>query len=955
MTHNPTPLRRAPRMRTTLASAVLMAVLAGPASAAVMISQVYGGGGNGGARFNHDYVELFNSGAAPVNLTGYTLRYASAAGMSWTSNAVLSGNIPAGGYYLVRLSSNNVAVGSPLPVTPDATGSISMSATAGKLALFNDATVPIVACPLPSASIVDFVGFGAAANCSETAPAPAPSNTTAIFRRNAGTNSCQDSGNNGADFMAAAPVPRSSATPAQACDGSGGGGPDPDPIPGTPASIMAIQGSGATSPLAGQTVITSGVVTRINSNGFFIQDAAGDGNPATSDGLFVFTGSTTFPAVVVGNLVQVTGAVAEFSNGAGTAATPLTQIANPSAVTLTGSGAAIVPAVISLPLAVGDSLERFEGMLVQINTTLTVQQNFFQARFGQITLGAGGRHENPTNRFRPGPQAVELADLQGRGRLLLDDGSSLQNPRPTPYFSGGILPRAGDTVSGLTGVLDFGLATASAGSFGLYRLHPTAMPAFVASNPRPPAPPAVGGNMRVAAMNVLNYFTTFTNGQTASGQVGQGCTLGASTSAGNCRGANNIDEFQRQQAKIVRALAGLNADAVGLMEIQNSAVATDNLVAALNAFVGSNTWAAVADPDFMGTDAIKLAILYKPARLGLVGAAMSDADPVNNRPTLAQTFQAANGERFSLVVNHLKSKGSCPSGSPVTNPDADQGDGQGCWNATRLAQAERLKTWVGTVQTAGGTTDSLIVGDLNSYGREDPIFALTSAGWVDQLLRFSPFAYTYIFDGVSGRLDHAIASSTLSPKVTFARAWQINADEQVAHDYNLEFKAPAVTCGGLLCPADPYDGTTPYRSSDHDPALMGLNIYKTINGTASADTLMGSPGDDILTGGPGADRTTGGAGADLFAFNSVLDGGDTITDFSVGSDKIVVRNVLRSIGRAALANPIASGHITCSAGRGGAVVGIDSDGSAGPQPSRVLVLLQGQNCLAVMNLQNFMY
>jgi len=811
------------RLRVFLPAALL--ALCSAASAQVVISQVYGGGGNTGASFTHDYVELFNRGAAAVNLTGYTLRYASATGNSWTNNAVLSGSIPVGGYYLIRLSSNNANVGSPLPVTPDAIGNINMSATAGKLALISDGTVPAVVCPLPSAGIVDFVGFGAAANCSETAaaPAPAPSNTTAIFRRNAGSNSCQDTNNNGADFLAAAPVPRSSATPAQACDGSGGGGGGGGGGAAVAAAIFTIQGTGATSTFVGQRVITSGVVTKLNSNGFFIQDLTGDANPATSDGIFVFANSTLFPAVTVGNLVQVTGTVSEFSNGAGTAATPLTQITVVSTVSLLGTGYTMMPTALALPLTTGDSFERFEGMLVRITSGLTVQQNFFQARFGQLTMGVG-RHETPTNRFRPNsPQAVALANEQARSRLLLDDGSSAQNTNPTAYGNAGGVPRVGDTVASLTGVLDFGLATATGSGPGLYRLHPTVAPSFAVGNARPAAPPAVGGDLRVAGVNVLNFFTTFTNGQAENQRAGATCSLGSSQSAGNCRGADGPAEFTRQRQKTVLMLAGLNADVAGLMEVQNNGNNTvQRLVNWLNATGGVGTYATVDVPTAgTGTDAIRVAIIYKPARLTPVGLPFSDADPVNNRPTLAQTFITPDGNKFTLMVNHLKSKGSCPSTNAIDAPgNLDMGDGQGCWNATRVAQAARLRTFVAQVQSITGVNDVLMVGDFNAYAQEDPIFELTSNGFVDQIARFNSFGYSYVFDGMSGRLDHAISSASMSPRITGAIEWHINADESIAYDYNLEFKQPACAA----CAPDAYNGSDPYRASDHDPVLIGVRF-----------------------------------------------------------------------------------------------------------------------------------
>ncbi len=917
-----------PRLCAALLRSLPLALagfLATTAQAAVVISQVYGGGGNTGATLRHDFIEVFNRGSAAVSIGGWSVQYAGAAGTSWQRTVITAGTtLPPGGYYVIRQAAGT---GGTVDTPSDQVGSINMAGASGKVALVNTDVLLTGGQPV-STTIVDVVGYGTA-NFFETAPTPQLNNTTAAVRNSGG---CTDTGNNATDFSLAAPSPRTSATPPNiGCEAA----PPPPPPPTEITPIYEIQGSGAASPLAGRVVITTGTVTRVNNNGFFIQDAAGDGNPATSDGIFVFTSSAPPPAAALGSLVSVTGTVVEFANGAGTAATPLTEISNPTAITNIGTGGAITPVAVTLPLAEGASLEPLEGMLVSINGALTVQQNFVQARFGQLTLGVG-RHENPTNRFRPGAQASALAAEQARSRILLDDGSSVQNPNPTPYFGGNGLPRAGDSVSNLVGVLDFGPAGSNAAGPGLYRLQPTATPSFAASNPRPVAPGAVGGNMKLGAMNVLNYFTTFTNGNTASGQTGQGCSLGGSVTAGNCRGANNLTEFQRQQAKIVQALAGLDADAVGLVEIQNNGnVAAQNLVDALNAQVGAGTYAVVPVPAVTGTDAIRVAMMYKPARLTLAGAPLSDPDPVNNRPTLAQTFIAANGEKFSLVVNHFKSKGSCPS---ANDPDApgniDSGDGQACWNLTRLQQAQRLRTFVAQVQAAAGSPDVLVVGDLNAYGQEDPIFELTSNGFVDEALRRNPFAYTYVFDATAGRLDYAISTNTLSPKVTGAVAWHINADEQIAYDYNQEFKAPLTTCGGMLCPPDPYEADS-FRSSDHDPLLVGMDIYKAIPATTRRELLIGT------------------SGADRFVYTSVLQGGDSISGFQPGVDQIVLKDILASLGRNAVSNPIGMGYITCAATRSGAGIGIDSDGSNGPLPARALVQLNGQSCANALVPQNF--
>jgi predicted extracellular nuclease len=940
--HWPNMLRR---LRAAWAPALAAALfaLASPAFAVgnVVISQVYGGGGNSGATIKNDYIELYNRSAVDVSIGGWSVQYGSSGGTTWAVTPIPAGTvIPAGGYFLIKEA---LGAGGSVDISFDASGSLAMSGTAGKVALASTTTALTGANPV-SAALVDLVGYGGANGFEGTGPAPGLSNTTAAFRAGGGAT---DTDNNATDFSVGTPAPRYSG--GDAIPGGGGGVVScAGGAAGTAAAIYTIQGSGATSPMVGQIVTTTGVVTKVLNNGFFIQDLTGDGNPLTSDGIYVFASPASCTNAVAGNLVAVTGTVSEYVPGAGTASTPLTELTAVTSVALLGTSQTITPTLVTLPLAPGDSFERFEGMLVTVQGTLTVQQNYFLASYGQITVGAGGRHETPTNAYRPGSaQALALADLQARSRLLLDDGSSIQNPNPTPYLNASGLGRSGDSVSNLTGVIDFGLATSTASGAGLYRLQPTSTPVFTSANPRTTSPPAVGGNLRIGAMNVLNFFTTFTNGQTAFGGTGQGCSLGASVSAGNCRGADNLTEYQRQLNKIVREVAGLNADAIGLMETQNNGnTAVQALVDAVNAFVGAGTYAAIPVPAAgTGSDAIRVTMIYKPSRLSLVGLPMSDTDPINNRPTLAQTFVAPNGEKFSLVVNHLKSKGSCPSGSGA---DADAGDGQGCWNATRVAQATRLRTFVAQVQAAAGSNDVLLVGDFNAYAKEDPIFNLTSNGYIDQIGRFNTLGYSYVFDGTAGRLDHAIATPTLSSRVSGAVEWHINADESPAFDYNQEFKFPV--CGS--CAPDPYDGSGPYRASDHDPVLVSVNFYKTITGTAGRDVIVGTPGDDIIIGGPGPDMLTGGAGSDIFVYNSVLDAGDTITDFQPGVDLLDLRGLISSLGQ--WGNAIAGGYVTCTTAGTDSVINIDTDGP-GPAAPRALVLLKSVSCAAALVPGNFIF
>ena len=686
--------------------------------------------------------------------------------------------------------------------------------------------------------------------------------------------------------------------------------------------IPAIQGTGTISPLAGQTVTTEGVVTRLNNNGFFLQDEAGDGDAMTSDGIFAFTG--TAPGVSVGDRVRLSATVVENNTGAAgnaaTAANPVTQLSSVTGLTGLAGGIAIAPTPIAFPENSEGELERYEGMLVEIAVPLTASQNFFQGRFGQVTLAAAGRLVKPTNLYRPGTtEALALAADNARRRIILDDGSSLQNPNPIPYVGADNTLRAGDTLSGLVGVIDYGLASSSTSGIADYRIHPAAPVSFTRANTRTAAPAAVGGNVRVASFNVLNYFTTID-------QAGASCFPSGTRS--DCRGADSAAEFTRQRDKIVAALVAINADAVSLIEIENNGeTAVNNLVAALNAAMGAGVYASVGLPaGGTGGDAIRMAMVYQPAKLTPVGPARSDTHAVHNRPPLAQTFAAANGKRFTAIVNHFKSKGSCPASSGDVN--ADQGDGQGCWNALRVQQAQALRNFVAGIQAGTGDDDVLVMGDLNAYGREEPVTEFLDNGFTDQLSRFNAASYSFVFNGEAGYLDHAIASASLSAQISGATTWPVNADEPSVIDYNTEFK-----------PQDLY-APSPYRSSDHDPVIVGLNLLKILTGTAGRDVIVGTPGDDVITGGMGADSLTGGSGRDVFVYLSMRDAGDSVTDFVPATDRIDLLGLLNNLGigqGVALANA----HVRVLDISGGASVQIDADGSAGAGVFRPLLTLKG--------------
>jgi predicted extracellular nuclease len=882
---------------------VLAALLAGltvPAMAAspnLVISQIYGAGGNANSVFKNDYIEIFNRGATAVTATGWSVQYGSASSTAaWSGKSLLpTFTIEPGQYVLIQEQSGG-SVGALLP-TPNLAppGGFNASATTGKIALVSDGVTLSGATPA-SANVVDLIGFGTA-NGFEGAVAPAPSAALALFRAMGG---CSDTDMNSVDFATGAPAPRTSDSARNACmdlpkpivltcpaslsveQGAGGlvtlSGTDADSIVdgasitsggvagislagftaaaenggvasvnlqadaslvagnypvvvrftnnaaqqescsvtvsvAGQASIPQIQGSGDTSPYNNVGVITEGVVTHKVANGYFLQDAAGDGNPATSDGLFVFSSGV----VNVGDLVRVRGTITEFRPT--NAPRTYTQMKDVSALTVLSGGHSVTPTNISFDGTL--DLAPYEAMLVNISNDLTVNQAFFLGERGELTLAAG-RRETPTNRYRPGTtEALAMAAANARNSLVLDDSLNTV-PTVIPYIDGGSrVVRAGDTVSGLAGVIDYGVFGGGVG----FKLQYNTAPAFSATNPRTDAPQVAAGNIKVASANVLNYFTTFTNGTDAWGGTGQGCALGASSSSANCRGADSMVEFERQTNKIVSELAAIDADVFGLMEVQNNGdVALDYLVQQLNGRIGFPVYAYVPAPPVTGTDAIRVAMIYKPASVALVGGALSDGDSVNARPPMAQTFKASNGARFSVVVNHLYAKASCGSGA-----NADQGDGQGCNNLRRVQQANRLtNVFLPQVTAAAGDPDVLLIGDMNSNGFEDPIHALTQAGMVNQIERFvrpSTLPYSYVFNGEAGYLDHALASASLDAQVAGVSEWHVNADEPSMIDYNLNNKNAA---------ALPLIADHAYRAADHDPVVVSLDLAATIVDVSSS-------------------------------------------------------------------------------------------------------------------------
>ncbi len=577
--------------------------------------------------------------------------------------------------------------------------------------------------------------------------------------------------------------------------GSHGQAPDPDPDPvadcaATPATIGSVQGSGAASPIQGQDVLVEGVVLGDfqtgGFDGYYVQDA-GDGDSATSDGVFVYAPGGA--PVDVGDSVSVAGEVAEFFG--------LTQVVAADVEVCATGQALPAAAPLTLP-ATNAQREALEGMYVTLPQNLAIGETFEYGRFGTITL-TNGRLDTPTAVVEPGAAANALAAANLENSITLDDGRGTQNPDPAIHPDGEVFTldhsfRSGDLVQNAIGVLDY--------RFDTWGVQPTDGADFTVANARTGVPD-VGGDLKISSFNVLNYFTTIDP------------TPGNSNDDDRTRGADTEEEFTRQQAKIVAALAEIDADVFGLLEIENNGTAVQALADELNKKAGPGTYVPVTT-GVIGTDAITTAVIYKPSTVTPVGAYQlmtSAVDPTwsddRHRPALTQRFAAnESGDEFVVSVNHLKSKGSACSESP------DLGDGQGNCSASRTAAATALTSWLNTTVAPDGR--AIVIGDLNSYDHEDSIDAFVAGGFTDLEKQFNgEHAYSYVFDGQLGYLDYALAQPELTADVSGVETWHINADEPSLIDYDMSFKQPA---------QDALYAEDAYRSSDHDPVIVGLNL-----------------------------------------------------------------------------------------------------------------------------------
>jgi uncharacterized repeat protein (TIGR01451 family) len=936
-------------------------------STTVVISQIYGGGGNAGSTYKNDFIELFNRGTSPQSLNGWSVQYAAAAGTTWTVTNLTNVTLQPGQYYLVQEA---VGAGGTINLpTPDATGAIAMSATAGKVALVNTTTALTGSgCPI-GASVVDFIGFGATASCFEgTAAAPAPSNTTADIRALGG---CTDTDQNGTDFATGAPTPRNTASPLSAC--GGGGTPTPTPTPSlsindvsqvegnagttnfnftvslsspaqtggvsftvntadgttnpatagsdyvaivggsgsipegssstqvtvqvngdtttepnetffvnisgvtgagvtdaqglgtitnddvTLTGICQIQGSGSTSPLTGQTVTTRGIVTGIKTgSGFYIQDDACDADPNTSNGVFVFTGSTIPAAAVVGNNVQVGATVQEFVPSADIYQKPVTELAGTVTTSVISTGNPL-PAAVTITAADTlvnnlDNLERYEGMRVTVPSLTVVAPTqgtitepsatvFSTGVFHTVVTGVARPFREPgvnaSDPLPPGSPANVPRFDENPERIRIDSDAQ---PGTTA-----LNVSTGAVLTNVTGPLDY--------SFRAYTILPDTT--LVGTGIGPTAAPTPTANeFTVASFNMERFFDTVNDPNKDDAVLTQAA----------------LDKRLNKASLIIRTIQRY-PDVIGVEEMEN--LSTLQMVAAkVNS--DAQTIDGLPNPNYVaylseGNDigGIDVGFLVKESRITTVDVTQVELagcnhitgagcytytnpntgaqELLNDRPSLVlratvprPALYGGGTIPFTVIVNHLRSLSSVDDDVTVNGT----GTAGSRVRAKRKAQAEFLANYIQSRQVSDPNENIITVGDMNAFrindGYVDMIGTilgtpspddqtvvpgdgadLVNPDQTDLVDTLSPDQrYSYTFDGNAQTLDHVIVNpSALAILSRFAYARE-DADQPVK-DYE--------------------NGNIPDRISDHDQPIGYFSLVPTTPDVAISKTADHNP------------------------------------------------------------------------------------------------------------------
>jgi uncharacterized protein len=730
--------------------------------------------------------------------------------------------------------------------------------------------------------------------------------------------------------------------------------------------IFDIQGKSHISPLLGESVTTTGIVTAVDSNGFYLQDATGDEDIATSDAIFVFTNSS--PSVAVGDALEVSGTVSEFTpGGTSTGNLSTTQISSPNlavvssnntipTATIIGNEGRIPPSenidddafATFEPETDGlDFFESLEGMRVTASDTVAVAAT---NSFGEI--------------FTVVDNGVNATGISNRGTLNISQNDFNPEKVQIDPDSGVFdfdLPQVatGAQLGDITGVVSY--------NFGNFEIIPTQ--AFTATNStlQPEVTTIRPGNeqLTIASYNVLNLDPNETDGDT---DVANG-------------------RFEAIADGIVNNLN--TPDLIALQEIQDNSGSVDDgtlnasetlqqLVNAI-ASAGGGTYQFI-DNTFIGNNVsggepggnIRTAILYRSDRVDLVadsvrtigsqapGEAFEDA-----RLPLVATFNF-NGEEITVVNNHFSSKGgSAPIFGVEQDFAARQEDStvNGSLEA-RQAQARAVKDFVDGVIASNPETKIVALGDLNEFEFISPVEDILGSS-LNNLVTTLPEneRYSFNFQGNSQSLDHILVSDNLTNNTQFdivhVNTEFAETDTRASdHDPLLASLNIASTTGETIIGTNRRDFL---EGGDRNDIIQGKNSSDTLNGAAGNDLLEGGNGRDVLNGGEGNDTLiggrsndllTGGVGTDTFFYNNLQQARDTITDFTTTDDVIDLSNIIT--GDSYSSTTPFTDYIKLTQIGADTVVRVDSNGDLPRRSDRVLVTLEEVSAVD-LNSDNFLF
>ena len=857
-------------------------------SSSLVISQVYGGGGNSGALYTNDFIEIFNLSAENVNLTGWSVQYASSTGTSWQVTN-LAGTLAPGQYYLIQESAG---AGGPqsLP-TADANGSINMSATAGKVALLNSQTPLSGSCP---SGVIDFLGFGAATNCSETKPTANLSNTSAAIRAGGG---CSDTDDNSADFsIINPPLPRNSAAAENPCGSaptltittnalpaatenvtysaaviaSGATGNElwsasglppgliidsgtgiisgvPTELSGSPyavtvsvadntsavgktfslvvaappsctasLSIGQVQGSGDALPVTGQAVTISGIVTALRSTGYYVQSVSpGDSDPSTSDGIFVFTSSVPTGGAAVGNLVCITGTVAEYQGQ--------TEIDGPTTTALASSQSLPTPVVLTTadlnPNSPLDSLEKYSGMRVSVPSLTVTGPTLGSLNESTATSTSNGEFYGVlTGIARPFREpGIALTDVLPPGTPPSVPRWD-SNPEVLTVYGAG-QPSApfldvtdGAVVSNLTGVLGY-----YSTGYELYP-DPSSHPAVSGNITYTAVPDKAANQITIASTNLERFYNT------AQDPDGPGTVVPLTRQAFANR-LNKVSLGYRNVLKLpdiiaVEEMQDLNTLQTLAAKVNSDVVSAGAINPNYTAYLAEGNDISNINIGFLVKSTIAVVDVTQYGKnTTFVNPTTGLASLLNDRPPLilrarASLLGSQEPVPFTVIVNHLRSLTS------IDNPST------GAFvRAKRQGQAEFLADLIQSRQAADANETIIALGDFNAYQFSDGYVDVTGtiegnpAPSTQVVLSSNPLVnptlmalvdtedpanrYSYTFNGSAQEIDQILVNNRAKTLVGGYAVGRLNAD------------FPEVYRN---------DANRPERVSDHDWPVVYLNL-----------------------------------------------------------------------------------------------------------------------------------